>query len=223
MSGSEEEEDDFEYGREYVHTPETVHAEESKLIPVQAGDIWPDWSEGVPTRMRRRSWNPAFTLGKVRHEAYSQYETVELEWQRSRLLAAMRKNYNLLPSGKYSSQWIGVYRIFIRDTTINRLCGPDPTGTLYLGRAGSKRGWSILRTRLMQVAKREHHATRCWSANERLCQKYPWETVAVDWAYTPNRLNYTGESVPGSRMAEVWLLWCYNDTFGEYPPLNQEG
>jgi hypothetical protein len=24
-------------------------------------------------------------------------------------------------------------------------------------------------------------------------------------------------------MAEVWLLWCYNDAFGEYPPLNQEG
>jgi hypothetical protein len=223
MCGGAEDDDDFEYGTEYVHSPETVLAEESKLNPVQADDIWPDWSTGVPTKMRRRVWSPAFTLGKVQHEACSRYETLELEWQRSRLLSAIRKNYKLLPSGRYSSHWIGVYRIFVPDKTINRLCASDPTGTLYLGRAGSKRGWSILRTRLMQMAKREHHATRCWSDNQRLSQMYPWETVAVDWAYTPNRLNYMGQSVPGSRMAEVWLLWCYNDTFGEYPPLNQEG
>jgi hypothetical protein len=107
--------------------------------------------------------------------------------------------------------------------TIDRLCGKDPTGTLYLGRAGSERGWSILRTRLMQVAKREHHATQCWGDNEQVRRKYPWETVAVDWTYTPHRLNDKGDSVPGSRMAEQWLLWCYNDSFGEYPPLNQEG
>jgi hypothetical protein len=75
----------------------------------------------------------------------------------------------------------------------------------------------------MQIAKREHHATRCWSDNERLSQNYPWETVSVDWTYTPHKLDYKGDSVPSSRMTERWLLWCYNDSFGEYPPLNQEG
>jgi hypothetical protein len=219
----EDGDEDFEYGKEYVHTPESTLAEENKLDPVAAGDIWPHWNEGVPTKLRRRVWSPAFILGAVRHDSRPYNETLELEWQRYRLLTALRKNYHLLPSGKYSSQWVGVYRIFIPNTTIGRLCGFDPTGTLYLGRAGSKRGWSILRTRLMQVAKREHHATRCWSDNERLSQTYPWETVAVDWAYTPQRIDHKGDSVPGSRMAEVWLLWCYNDSFGEYPPLNQEG
>jgi hypothetical protein len=160
VCGIGEDDEDFEYGKEYVHTPESALAEESKLYPVATGDIWRHWSEGVPTKLRRRVWSPAFTIGNVRHSSRPHNETLELKWERAHRLTALRKNYNLLPSGQYSSQWVGVYRIFIPDATIERLCGPDPTGTLYLGRAGSKRGWSILRTRLMQVAKREHHATR---------------------------------------------------------------
>ncbi len=75
----------------------------------------------------------------------------------------------------------------------------------------------------MQIAKQEHHATRGWSYRDLMRQKYPWETRAVEWAYTGDILNYRGETIPGAKMAEGWLLSCYNDSYGEYPPLNQEG
>jgi hypothetical protein len=217
-----EDDEDFEYGKEYVHTPDTAIEESNKLYPLDSSDIWPHWNEGVPTKLRRRVHSPAFKLGNVQHNERPYLETLEIAWQRSHLVETLKKNYNLLPSGRYSSQWSGVYRIFIPDTAIGRVCETDQTGTLYIGRAGSERGWSILRGRLMQVAKREHHATRWWYSSP-IGEKFPWSSVAVHWAFTPPRMNYKGETIPSSRMAESWLLWCYNDSFGEYPPLNQEG
>jgi hypothetical protein len=123
VCGSGEDDEDFEYGKEYVHTPETAFAEESKLNPVATGDIWPHWSEGVPTKMRRSWWSPAFDLGKVRHKERHYHETLKLEWERAHRLSALRKNYRLLPSGKYSSEWIGVYRIFMPDTPLEGFAG----------------------------------------------------------------------------------------------------
>jgi hypothetical protein len=215
----EEDDEAIEYGKLYVHS-----LEDSELhSPIEADDIWPHWSDGVPTKLRRKLWSPAFLLGKVYHNQRLTQDSLELKWSDAHMLSVLRESYHLLPSGKFSSQWNGVYRIFLPSTTLDRFCGKDPTGTLYLGRAGSERGWSILRTRIMQIAKKEHHATRGWSYSGPMRQKYPWETLAVEWAYTADFLNYKAETVPGSKRAESWLLSCYNDSYGEYPPLNQEG
>ena len=222
MALNNEDDEDFEYGKEYVHTLDSAIAESSKLYPLAAGDIWPHWTEGVPTKLSRRLYSPSFNLGNVHHKERPYLETLEISWEREHLVETLENNYGLLPSSRYSGEWAGVYRIFIPDTTIGRVCESDPTGTLYIGRAGSERGWSILRSRVMQIAKREHHATRWWYTS-RIGQKFSWSTVAIQWAFTLPKSNYKGETVPSSRMAESWLLSCYNDSFGEYPPLNQEG
>jgi hypothetical protein len=216
----EENDEEIEYGKLYVHNLED---DREPPRPLQADDIWPHWSEGVPTKLRKTFWSPAFNLGKVYHHPRYSAETLEFEWRGSHLLSVLRQNYQLLPSSRYSRQWNGVYRIFSPNTTIDRICGRDPTGTLYLGRAGSKRGWSILRTRIQEIARKSHHATSGWSYSELLRKKFPWESLALEWAYTETRLNYRGDTIPGSKVAEGWLLSCYNDSFGEYPPMNQEG
>jgi hypothetical protein len=214
----------FEYGRVYVHTPTSNFDEESKLLPLKGdGEIWPHWNDGVPTKFRRKLGSPAFTLKGVQHHYREYFESMELEWNSSRKLSFLRKHYGYLPSGKYESQWSGVYRLFLPDTTIDRFCGKDPTGTLYLGRAGGVgRNWSILRTRIMAIAKREHHATRSWDYNEVIRNKYPWDSLAIEWAFTGKRTDYKGDAFASAPLAETWLLISYNDSYGELPPLNQK-
>jgi len=225
VSGRDEDDDeDIEYGREYVHTTDAALEEARKLqAPLSDSDIWPGWSDGVPTLLRRTVWTPRFQLGKVFHQHRQIQVTVEFTWRKARLLSELRDNYGLLPSARYSSQWYGVYRVFVPDTSIGRLCATDSTGTIYIGRAGSERGWSILRSRLLQLAKREHHVTQYWDNHDTRQKKYPWSCLAVDWAYTEHWLNHTGDKIIGAKRAESWLLDSYNDAFGEYPPLNQEG
>lgn len=223
---STDEDEEMEYGKWHVYTAESDREEETNLLPLKtAGDIWPHWSEGVPAKLRRKLGSPAFFKDGVSYKYREFYESLELKWNESRMLSALRDNYRLLPSVKYRREWSGVYRIFSPDTTIDRFCGADPTGTLYLGRAGNGgKNWSILRTRLMSIAKREHHATMHWVGFSNLVQeKYPWDTLAVEWAYTGERLDYQGEPRPVAIMAESWLLNCYNDSYGEFPPLNQKG
>jgi hypothetical protein len=218
----DEDDDEIEYGRLYIHNL----AEESKVnSPKELGKIWPHWSEGVPTKLRDTLGSPAFVLGAVSHDYREYYETLELKWSDPHLLSSLRPRRNgLLPSSRYSSQWSGVYRMFLPDTTINRFCGNDPTGTLYLGKAGTgAKSWSILQTRIRAIAKGEHHATRSWDYIDVIRQKHPWESLAVDWAYTGERTDYKGDTILAAPLAETWLLRCYNDSYGEYPPLNQEG
>lgn len=225
MSGAGEDDDeDIEYGKEYVHTADAALEEARKLLVLLGdGDIWPGWEDDVPTVLRRTVWTPRFQLGKVVHQHRQVRATVKFAWTKARLLSELRDNYGLLPSSKYSSQWYGIYRVFVPDSAIGRFCGTDPTGTIYIGRAGSKRGWSILRSRLMQLAKREHHVTQAWEYHDVRQQKYPWSSLAVDWAYAEHWLDHKGDKVIGAKRAETWLLESYNARFGEYPPLNQEG
>jgi hypothetical protein len=139
------------------------------------------------------------------------------------MLSPLDGNFHLLP-GNYKSEWSGVYRIFSPNTDIDRCCGKDPTGTLYVGMAGTRGGnWSILRTRIAAIAKRDHHTTENWAFSNVSRQKFPWETLAVEWAYTGSRPDHKGESVPAAILAERWLLGSYNDSFGEFPPWNQRG
>ena len=179
------------------------------------GEIWPHWSEGVPKRLRLKVYDR-----ELRQEYY---ETLELKWRGGNRLSSLRGRSNsLLPSNKYGSEWSGVYRIFLPDTTIDRFCGKDPTGTLYIGLAGAGvMSRSILNTRIRSIIKKEHHATNAWRYNDEIRKKYPWDALAVGWAFTRVVLNAKSKNV-GPMQAESWLLNCYNDSFGEYPPLNQK-
>lgn len=225
MGGPDEEDDEeeFEYGKEYVHTADAALEEARNLAPPGEEDIWPGWVDGPPTMLRRTVWSPRFHVGKVSHDHRPMRVTLEFTWRKARLLSELSKNYGLLPSARYSSEWYGVYRVFVPGATIGRFCETDNSGTIYIGRAGSKRGWSILRTRLMQLAKREHHVTNGWDYHDARHQRYPWSSLSVDWAYTEHWLDHTGDKIIGAARAERWLLDSYNDRFGEYPPLNQEG
>lgn len=220
MSSPNEHDGEFEYGKIYSFDLED---ENNRATSTDLPDIWPNWCNGVPTKLRRTLWSPSFFEGNTHHRNRPYQETVELKWTAENMLAALRENSNVLPSNRRSSEWDGVYRIFSPGVRIERLCGSDPTGTLYLGRAGSERGWSILRTRILQIIRKEHHAIQRWHFNNFVKQRFPWNSLAIQWAYTQKRQNYKGETISGSRMAESFLLDCYNDSYGEYPPLNQQG
>lgn len=225
MSEADEGDDqEFEYGREYVHTADAALEEARKLLnPPGENDVWPGWIDGAPTVLRRTVWSPQFQLETVLHKNRQVQVTVQFTWRKASLLSELRENYDLLPSARYSSQWYGVYRVFVPGASIGRFCGTDPSGTIYIGRAGSQRGWSILRSRLMQLAKREHHVTQMWDDHEARHQRYPWSSLAVDWAYIEHWSDHKGDKIIGAKRAERWLLDSYNDRFGEYPPMNQEG
>lgn len=216
------EDKEIEYGKWNTYTAEGALLEQKELERLApSDDIWPHWSEGVPRKLRRKVGSPPFVSGKVRHEYREYYETIDLDWSWARSLSTLSSNYRLLPAVGRESEWSGVYRIFALDTAINRLCGQDATGTLYLGMAGAgDRRWSILRTRIMSVAKQEHHATKPWRYNKLLQQKFPWEALFIEWAYTRRRNNYKGEAIAMAPLAESWLLSSYCDSFGELPPLN---
>jgi hypothetical protein len=64
---TEKDDKEVEYGKWQEHTPEETGAELTTLPPA-LGDIWPNWTEGVPTKLRRQLGSPFFTLGKVRHK-----------------------------------------------------------------------------------------------------------------------------------------------------------
>lgn len=214
---NERDEDEIEYGKWVEHTAQQALAEIRKEVP-QLKSIWPHWNNGVPTRLRIYRYSPAFSTGTAFHRIRGNFETLELRWHGSRKLSELQTNPYLLPHHDG-----GVYRLFVPDTSIDRCCGRDRTGTLYIGLAGTGRNWSNLRTRVQTILKRDHHATFYWSHDGALPRKFPWETLAIDWAYTGEISNYEGKKVPEAFMAEGFLLSNYNDSFGEYPPLNQKG
>jgi hypothetical protein len=201
-----------------------VLVEDRKIRPVQDEvDIWPNWHEGRPITFKRMCWSPSFFLNGIYHRDRHCIVSLEVGWNTSRMLSALPGNFHLLP-GTYTCEWSGVYRIFCPNTAIDRCCGKDPTGTLYVGRAGSRGGnWSILRTRIAAAANRDHHATQNWAFSDVSRQKFPWGMLAVEWAYTGSRPDHKGGLVPEAILAERWLLSSYNDSFGEFPPWNQRG
>ena len=132
------------------------------------------------------------------------------------MLSSLEKNKRFLPHS-YTDEWSGVYRIFSPNTPIDRCCGKDPTGTLYIGLAGSRvRKWSIPRTRISSILTGEHHAIK---------NKECFKSAKVSMGFFSSRVgvhgerkNYKGESLAEAILAEGWLLACYKDLYGEYPP-----
>jgi hypothetical protein len=214
---TETDDKELKYGKLYGFTAKTTLAEEYKIRPPRQ-DIWPQWTEGIPSKLSRRLGSEAFVLGRVNHRYRPYYETVEFSWSWPYSLPDLRRNKRLLPN--HSS---GVYRIFVPSKFIDRCCGKDPTGTLYLGRAGTKRNWSNLRTRIKAIIRGGHHAIDNASYNKRIQEVFPAETLAVQWACFGKRILLNGKAEPAAELAEIWLLANYRDSFGEYPPWNEKG
>jgi len=165
--------------------------------------------------------SPFFSQDGVLYKPRYYWESLTLCWNTPHKLVDLKKKRYLLPD-TYEEECSGVYRIFVPDTTIDRCCGGDPTGTLYVGSAGTKdRSWSILRTRILEIVNKRHHATH--NVTQRFREKFAWATLAVQWAYTDRIFNYKGKRISGAPRAESWLLSTYNKSFGEYPPWNQKG
>jgi hypothetical protein len=98
------------------------------------------------------------TLPSIKTGYREYFASLELRWNAAYPLSYLAKKTRLPPSTN-ASEWSGVYRIFSQETVIDRSCGKDPTGTLYVGMAGSgARSWSILRDRIKKIIYREHHA-----------------------------------------------------------------
>ena len=119
--------------------------------------------------------------------------------------------------GRKEFGYSGVYRVFAleikddisRPATLNRLCGQDPSGTLYIGEAVD------LSRRLNQLRRTaENHRERSHGAAIMLRQ-----ITGLD--YPPARLG-VAVLFTGSRTREIErdLLWAYINTFGDTPPLN---
>lgn len=186
-------------------------------------DIIPNWSEGVPTLIRRSGWTERFTKNRVTYESRLVTNTVKYDWRPAKNLSQLAEKSGGLPS-LHRLEWSGVYRVFIEDEGIDRLLGKDPTGTLYLGMAGDgSLKASIMRTRIMNLAtRRNHQVADRWLFSKTLSTRFPWKSLAIQWAFTRPYIIYTGDEISGAKVAESDLLHCYRNTFGELPPLNEK-
>ena len=108
----------------------------------------------------------------------------------------------------------GVYRLIALDASgnvmpLNRVCGTDETGTLYIGESDRP-----LLNRLGSLVK-THHPDYTSKPHRRLsiplAKRFPADRLAITWEYT---------EVPRQREAE--LLMAYEDQFGELPPNNAQ-
>ena len=221
LAWTERDDEEIEYGKLYEYTPETALEEENKIRPHKpAEDIWPHWSEGRPTKLARWVNIPRFFRAGVHYKERPYYLVWELNWSDAYPLSLLKQKQHLLPSN-HQSESSGVYRIFSPNKTIDRACGKDPTGTLYIGSAGTgARNWSILRTRIRSIVNGQHNALCNWQVHEFVREAFPWHSLAVEWAFTGKRVDYNGDTIREARRAERWFLNSYNDSFGELPPWN---
>jgi hypothetical protein len=99
-----EDDDEIEYGKLYVHD-----LKDSGLHrPTAREDIWPLWSDGVPTRLRLTAFTPAFWRDKVHHKARPTQLSLELRWSAKesenawncRVAEAFQQPLFMVPLGK---------------------------------------------------------------------------------------------------------------------------
>lgn len=205
--GTEKDDEEISYGVWNEYDAKDAPAEANKVkAPRQPKEIWPHWRDGVPTKFHRRVLGEAFFKNDNFHQEVHYFIALELTWNISQPLAALDKSRHLLP-GTDASEWSGVYRIFCTNGAIDRCCGKDETGTLYIGMAGAgKKKWSILRDRIKAIANRKHQAFNLWHVSNMVRQKLPLDSLAVEWAFTGDRTDHKGEQVPAAIIAEGFLL-----------------
>lgn len=118
-----------------------------------------------------------------------------------------------LDGGYFSKKqhgYCGVYRLIAleqdrnldKPATLNRMCGPDPTGTLYIGETG----W--LNERLNRMRRGEHNAIQMLRRIRAL--NLPNKRLAIALLFT----------CKSTRFIEQHLFESYMQTFGDTPPLN---
>jgi hypothetical protein len=221
---TKQEEPEIEYGKWHTTTAEDILGQERQLeLSREEETIWPNWKNGVPTTFRTLVGSPRFYQSGVHYRYHTYPASLELIWNGPYLLSVLRQRNRLLPS-THQSEWSGVYRLFAQNAVIDRSCGKDPTGTLYLGLGGTgRKNWSIIRNRVRDSVYRAHHAFDRWHVCDLVRQKFPFDNLAVEWAFTGRISDYKGESVAEAIRAEAFLVNSYNGSFGEYPPWNQRG
>ena len=133
----------------------------------------------------------------------------ELEW-----------TYHKVGGGYFSNEnfgFRGVYRIVAlaseedlwQPAILNRVCGHDATGTLYIGEAGNiSARLNQLRRTAQNRRERSHGAMQMLRSITRL--KYPVDKLGVAILFT--------RCFP--RIVERHLLESYIISFGDMPPLN---
>jgi hypothetical protein len=106
----------------------------------------------------------------------------------------------------------GVYRLIALDVNgkpmpLNRVCGVDETGTLYIGATDRQllnRLGGLVKTHRADYAGQPHR-----QLSIPLTDRFPADRLAISWEYT---------EMPWPREAE--LLMAYEDELGELPPNN---
>lgn len=112
---------------------------------------------------------------------------------------------------------MGLYRLValmgdgpINPATLQRVCGPDASGTLYIGSTSS------LPRRLSELVRSRHigcFQSRAYKAMPtRLAAEFPPDKLAICWRYLSDDVDRYAE--------ERKLITAYTDVFGELPPLN---
>ena len=138
--------------------------------------------------------------------------------------------YTLKKVGRYVSKFCkpraGVYRLIALDDAgkpaiLDRICGCDQTGTLYIGCEGQN---FKIRSRLSQLVRslrtprkasvynQGHQAGYRLRRHPILSQQFSEKKLAITWCYTDREQCYP---------AEQSLLDVYFRSFGDAPPLNR--
>jgi hypothetical protein len=110
----------------------------------------------------------------------------------------------------------GVYKIIATDgygnpKSINRVCGIDKDGILYIGESNSiqKRMGDFTKSAVRNYKSTNHSGGVLYSQSDLLCEQYPYNDFYVMYEVCDNHTNKEKE-----------LLKDYFLMFGEYPPLN---
>ena len=98
-------------------------------------------------------------------------------------------------------------------TTINRFCGSDPEGILYIGETGRGRPWTLVGG-LRGPNHRQHGAAARYHGYPIISERFPLTKLAIEF------FPVTGE--------EPWededrRIKAFVQKYGEVPPLNVQG
>jgi hypothetical protein len=139
-------------------------------------------------------------------------------WQQ--ICRVMPWNYYLVDGGYFEKKhfgYTGVYRLFALDTegdisrpaTLNRVCGQDESGTLYIGESNDL-GRRLNELRRSAGRRREGSHGAIAMLRRITSLNYPVAKLGLAVLFTGLR----------TKAIERDLLWAYMNTFGDTPPLN---